>query len=69
MTAGDGEGIPMPQQELFAEPPTWPTPLLACRLAASLGCETRQIILQAYDIQTKLVDLLAQTIVPSMLAR
>ena len=37
MHAADGEGVPMPQQELFDTPPTWPTPLLATRLAASLG--------------------------------
>lgn len=37
MHTGDGEGVPMPQLDLFGPPPAWPTPLLATRLAAAIG--------------------------------
>jgi hypothetical protein len=37
MHAADGAGVPMPQLELFGPPPTYPTPLLATRLAATIG--------------------------------
>lgn len=37
MHAGDGEGVPVPQLDLFGDPPTYPTPLLATRLACTLG--------------------------------
>ena len=37
MHAGDGEGVPVPQLDLFGDAPTYPTPLLATRLAQSLG--------------------------------
>ena len=37
MHAADGKGVPMPQLHLFGAAPTYPTPLLATRLAETLG--------------------------------
>ena len=37
MHAADGEGVPVPQLNLFGNQPSYPTPLLATRLAETLG--------------------------------
>ena len=37
MHAADGEGVEMPQLDLFGPAPTYPTPLLATRLAETIG--------------------------------
>ena len=37
MHAADGEGVAMSQLELFGPSPTYPTPLLATRLAETIG--------------------------------
>jgi hypothetical protein len=37
MHSSDGEGVPVPQQDLFWDAPTYPTPLIATRLAGTLG--------------------------------
>ena len=37
MHAADGEGVPTSQLDLFRDAPAYPTPLLATRLAQTLG--------------------------------